>query len=178
MQQIPDDFTRDNDPSMETQETPEILETPEAPEVLETQETVEEFGGFGGGSGGPGGPGGPVPINEERSIPMCIVLSLVTCGIYSIYWFYRNLQDLYMLNGLPNKAGQDILLSIVTCGIYGAYMRYQMGGYIGNARQRVGLPGKNDGVIYLVVSLIGGAIIIDAIIQNELNIISRAARNQ
>ncbi|MGN1134113.1 MAG: DUF4234 domain-containing protein, partial [Oscillospiraceae bacterium] len=31
--------------------------------------------------------GGKVMLLQKRSIPLCIVLSIITCGIYSIYWF-------------------------------------------------------------------------------------------
>lgn len=30
---------------------------------------------------------------QQRSIPMCIILSLITCGIYGIYWEYCIVQD-------------------------------------------------------------------------------------
>ena len=26
---------------------------------------------------------------RQRSIPICIILSLITCGIYGIYWAYK-----------------------------------------------------------------------------------------
>ena len=27
-------------------------------------------------------------MKQNRSVAMCIVLSLVTCGIYALYWMY------------------------------------------------------------------------------------------
>lgn len=35
---------------------------------------------------------------ETRSIPVCIILSIVTCGIYNLYWIYRLAKDVNTLN--------------------------------------------------------------------------------
>src|SRR5947209_2762691 len=59
-------------------------------------------------------------IGQERSIGMCILLTLVTCGIYGIVWMYQIGTDLKNVLGRdePNP-GLDIILSLVTCGIWG-----------------------------------------------------------
>lgn len=58
---------------------------------------------------------------QRRSIAMCIILSLVTCGIYGIYWFVVLTDDANTLlpdnKGLNNTSGGvAFLLSLVTCG--------------------------------------------------------------
>ena len=46
---------------------------------------------------------------QRRSIAMCIILSLVTCGIYGIYWFVVLTDDANTLlpdnKGLNNTSG-------------------------------------------------------------------------
>lgn len=39
---------------------------------------------------------------EERNIAMCIILSLVTCGIYGLYWFVCLTED---TNAAANEEG-------------------------------------------------------------------------
>ena len=52
---------------------------------------------------------------QQRSIPMCIILSLITCGIYGIYWEYCIVQDSNVASNDPyaTSGGMVILLSIV-----------------------------------------------------------------
>lgn len=100
---------------------------------------------------------------------MSIFLSVITCGIYAIYWYYCILDDLYRSNNVPSTAGRDIVLTIVTCGIYGIYMYYQMGQLVNSARLNYGLPEKNDSILYLILGIFGLGIVVYALVQNELN---------
>ena len=57
-------------------------------------------------------------VVKEKSIGLCVVLSLVTCGIYSIYWLYTIAHDLNDLCESQNQEkgaepGLVVVLSIV-----------------------------------------------------------------
>ena len=102
-----------------------------------------------------------------RSVPMSIVLTLVTCGIYGLYWMMKENDD---LNALVNDqtsptGGIVILLSIVTCGIYSLYWYYKMGE---KADYLKGGSGDTK-YIYLLFGLFGLGIITSALIQDEIN---------
>lgn len=105
----------------------------------------------------------------NRNIVTAIILSIVTCGIYAIYWYYTILNDLYTANNQPSKAGTDVLLTIITCGIYGFYMAYQMGKMINSAHIQWGLPEKDDSVVYLLLSIFGLGIVNYCLVQTDLN---------
>lgn len=62
-----------------------------------------------------------------------------------------------------------IILSLVTCGIYGIYWVYTAGSKIDEAKTARGIPSSNSNVLYLILNLVGLAIVTDALIQNELN---------
>ena len=64
---------------------------------------------------------------ERRNIAVCIVLTLVTCGIYGIYWIVCLTNDVNTVSGDVNgtSGGMVVLLTIVTCGIYGIYWAYK-----------------------------------------------------
>lgn len=71
-------------------------------------------------------PGGHI---EQRNIALCIILSIITCGIYGLYWIYKLTEDVNTLKGDPNatSGGIVILLGIITCGIYMWYWLYKAG---------------------------------------------------
>lgn len=58
-------------------------------------------------------PGGHI---EQRNIALCIILSIITCGIYGLYWIYKLTEDVNTLKGDPNatSGGIVILLGIIT----------------------------------------------------------------
>ena len=81
-------------------------------------------------------PGGHI---EQRNIALCIILSIITCGIYGLYWIYKLTEDVNTLKGDPNatSGGVVILLGIITCGIYMWYWLYKQGD---NLDQIKGIP--------------------------------------
>ena len=106
---------------------------------------------------------------QERNIVTCIILSIITCGIYGIYWEICLVNDLNVAADTPNdtSGGMVFLLSIITCGIYLLYWMYKAGE---KAQAKRGLPSDaNSGILYLVLSLVGFSIVSYCLIQNELN---------
>lgn len=106
---------------------------------------------------------------EKRSIPMAIILTIVTCGFYMLYWEYKLLESLYRANNLPSSAGTDVLLSIVTCGIYGLYMIYKAGKMESSANRAYNLPEKDEAALYLILGIFGLGIISFCILQSNIN---------
>lgn len=108
---------------------------------------------------------------QKRNIAVCVILSLVTCGIYGLYWLYCMVEDSNVITSRPDGAsgGMVILLTIVTCGIYGLYWFYRTGEDLDRLRvDRGGLPG-HLGLLYLIVTLLGFGIVTYALLQSELN---------
>ncbi len=110
----------------------------------------------------------------QRSIPLAIVLSIITCGIYSIYWMYCLAEDTNRVSANPNatSGGMVILFSIITCGIYGLYWIFKCGEVIDNYNREKGVSTSNN-VLYLILNIFGFWIITYALLQSELNKIAR-----
>ena len=108
---------------------------------------------------------------ERRNIAVCIVLTLVTCGIYGIYWIVCLTNDVNTVSGDVNgtSGGRVVLLTIVTCGIYGIYWAYKQGEKLDFTKNNRGIPSSNSGVLYLILQIFGFGIIAYALMQNELN---------
>lgn len=108
---------------------------------------------------------------QNRSIATCIILSIVTCGIYGIYWFICLTDDANTVSGDVNGTSGVLacVLTIVTCGIYGYYWSYKLGDKINIAKHRQGMQTSNLGIVYLVLFFFGLGIIAYALAQDELN---------
>ena len=70
----------------------------------------------------------PYPMADGvRSIALGIIFSLLTCGIYSLYWQYKQMVTLNAWLGRTDyRFWLWFFLSILTCGIFGIYYEYKM----------------------------------------------------
>lgn len=107
---------------------------------------------------------------KERNIGIAIILSLITCGIYYLYWIYAVTNEVGHLNESPNfTGGKTILFGIITCGIYFLFWFYQLGGQIAGVQAKKGLPQKDEGLMYVILAVFGMGLISLAIAQSNVN---------
>lgn len=108
---------------------------------------------------------------QKRDLAICIILSIVTCGIYGLYWLFclNNDSNAVSNESNPTSGVTVILLTIVTCGLYGLYWMYKTGNQLDNACQQRGMAASSRGVLYLVLSIFGLGIISYALMQDTLN---------
>lgn len=106
-----------------------------------------------------------------KNIAEGIILTLITCGIYNIFWNWHQMETCNDLVGRKEfNPGAVFLLSLVTCGLYFIYYQYCMGGVIVEIqRKRAVQAFENLPVLSLLLSLFGLSIIVDSIHQHELN---------
>lgn len=107
---------------------------------------------------------------KNRNIVLQIVLSIVTCGIYGIYWFITLTDDTARKADDASLSGvKAFLLSIVTCGIYGIYWYCKMGKTLKVAGDKNGVAVDDNAVLYLILGLFGLGIVAYCIMQSDLN---------
>lgn len=109
---------------------------------------------------------------KKRNIALCIIFSIITFGIYGIYWQICIVNDLNTASGRTQdtSGGVVFLLSLVTCSIYGLYWLYTAGNKVNIIKQRNGMVADgNSGLIYLLLALFSAGIISYCLIQSELN---------
>ena len=108
-------------------------------------------------------------VMQKRSIPVCIILSILTCNLYGIYWFICLTDEANALSGdHKTSGGMAFLLTLITCNIYGIYWAYKMGEKLDMVKRARGIPSSDSGVLYLILALIfplAGW----ALMQNEIN---------
>ena len=107
---------------------------------------------------------------KRREIAVCILLWIVTCGFYGIYWMIVLNDEINTLSGRPGLGGGTVfLLSLLTCGIYEYIWLYQMGQTVDAMREQSGLNRESAPILYLLLGIFGFGIISFALMQNELN---------
>lgn len=113
-------------------------------------------------------------VVKEKSIGLCVVLSLVTCGIYSIYWLYTIAHDLNDLCESQNKEkgaepGLVVVLSIVTCGIYLLYYLWKAGKMVSSLTRSNGQHPSDDSIVLMVLSILQLSLVSYCILQSHIN---------
>ena len=113
---------------------------------------------------------GPAARVPYRNIALCIVFSIITFGIYSIYWMVVLNNEIADAAGEPPivSGGLLVLLTIVTCGIYGIYWAYKQGEKLEKIREMCGRPSGDMQLLLLILALFI-AIVALVIMQSELN---------
>ncbi len=124
--------------------------------------------------GGTSGYNIPAAGITNRSIVTAVILSIVTCGIYGIYWFVCLTNEANQASGDTNatSGGMALLFTILTCGIYSLYWCYKMGERMATAGQRYGKPIENRSLLYLILAIVGLGIVNYCLIQDDLNKLS------
>ena len=145
-----------NDAAIVCSNCGENLSASESQTVTQTQTQTVQSGAVGG-----------VP---NRSIVTAIILSVVTCGIYGLYWFVCLTNDSNKASGdYKTSGGMALLYTIITCGIYGLYWYYQMGKKMAQAGTNNGVDIQDNSILYLVLGVFGLGIVDYCLIQNDLN---------
>lgn len=112
---------------------------------------------------------------KERNIIVQILLTVVTCGLYGIYWFITLTDEAAQAAGDAEfSGGKAFIFTLLTCGIYGIYWYYKMGKTLYQANTKAGIVASDNAVLFLVLGLFGFGIVNYCIMQNELNGLARA----
>jgi hypothetical protein len=105
------------------------------------------------------------------SIAIYLILTLITCGLFNLYWNYKQMEACnYLLKREDFRFLHWLLLSIITCGIYHIYYQYKMGAAIVEI-QRASNRDVFDSlpIISCLVTIFGLSIVVDCIHQHEIN---------
>lgn len=108
-----------------------------------------------------------IPINK-RKIGVCILLSIVTLGIYTIYWEYLLIQNTRAIQKKESSCTGE-LLCLVFVPFYSIYWWFTRGKIVKDRFAEHGYSAIGNEILYLIFSVIGLAIVSMAIMQNDFN---------
>jgi hypothetical protein len=106
-----------------------------------------------------------------RNIALDLILTIITCGIYGLYWQYKQMQT---LNSWLKRKDFDfllwLLLSIITCGIFAMYYEYKMAKGINEIQRENNFKVADDlALICLLLAIFQLIFVSLAIQQLEIN---------
>ncbi len=78
---------------------------------------------------------------ETHDVALRLILTVVTCGLFGLYWIADLTDDIHRLSGKPQtpKGLTAALLTFVTCSVYFYYWLYKISGELVEARREMGL---------------------------------------
>lgn len=98
-------------------------------------------------------------LKADRSLVAYILLSFITCGIYSWYFIYALARDVNAACAGDGKSTAGLvkllLLSFITCGFYAWYWYYALGNRLAENAPRYGLSFQENGTTVLLWMLVG-----------------------
>lgn len=102
---------------------------------------------------------------ENRNIATHIILSIITCGIYGIFWVIKMGRDAVRIKDVNDSGTLEIVLMIFFpfIGFFLAEKKFAEG------CQMYGVPHEDRSVLYLVLGLFGLGIVNYALMQSDLN---------
>lgn len=93
---------------------------------------------------------------ESRDPIMTLVLTLVTCGLYGLYWLFVTTEEVN--KGLGREEYnfvKEFLLTMVTCGLWGMFWMWRFSNSIVEIEQKWGVQPKMDAPILFVTYIFG-----------------------
>src|SRR3990167_2341977 len=111
----------------------------------------------------------PLTRDFEINVALGIILSIITCGLYNIYWNYKQFEAMNKLLGREEyKFWPWLILSILTCGLYHVYYEYKMGAELQRYLKERGVEiTPNLCLAGMIFAFIGLTVISDAVYQYE-----------
>lgn len=104
---------------------------------------------------------------KNRNIALAILFSIITCGIYFIYWQIMINNDMNYLtpeDSFQTSGGIVFLLSLITCGIYAWYWAYRMG-----CKMDLMKNGESHAILFILLQIFGLGIVNNCIMQSAIN---------
>lgn len=102
---------------------------------------------------------------KHRNIVSCILLTLITCGIYGIYWTIMLAKEAVSVKDPSDSAILEIVLMLFLpfVGLFLAEKKFAEG------CAAKGVPHSDNSVLYLILGLVGLGIVGFCMLQNDLN---------
>lgn len=102
---------------------------------------------------------------KSRNIVTAIILTIVTCGIYGIYWAVMLAREAVSVKDPSDNALLEIILFLFLpfLGFYLAEQKLAAG------CAEKGIPHKDNAILYLVLGLVGLGIVNYCMLQSDLN---------
>ena len=102
---------------------------------------------------------------KQRNIVTCILLTLITCGLYGIYWLVMMAKEAVSVKDSMDNAILEIVLMLFIpfLGFFLAEKKFAEG------CAEKGIYHSDNSILYLILGLVGLGIVSACMMQNDLN---------
>ena len=115
-------------------------------------------------------PSGIITPGEKRDPIMVLILGILTCGIYAVYWVYKTSSEIKDALGREDiNPALDAVLTFVTCFVWLVYLAYKYPQLLLQLQDKAGLPRNDITLISLILAIVGLSPVSFFMIQSELN---------
>lgn len=102
---------------------------------------------------------------KSRNIVTCILLTLITCGIYGIYWVICMAREAVSVKD-PSDSGILEIVLMLFLPFVGFYLAEQK---LAAGCAEKGIDHKDNAILYLILGLVGLSIVNYCMMQSDLN---------
>ena len=102
---------------------------------------------------------------KKRNIVTCILLSLITCGIYAIYWAIVMAAEAVKVKD-PSDSGILEIILMLFLPFLGFFLAEKK---LAEGCAAKGIAHEDRSIIYLILGLVGLSIVNFCMMQNDLN---------
>lgn len=102
---------------------------------------------------------------KPRNIVTAVILTLVTCGIYGIYWSVVMTREAVSVKDANDNALLEIVLMLLLplAGLFLVEKKFAEG------LAAKGIEHTDNSILYLILGAVGVGIVANCMIQNDLN---------
>lgn len=106
---------------------------------------------------------------KKRGVASVIIFTLISCGIYSLYWVWQVMKAFDDEVG-PGKlnAAVILILCLLTGPIGWTLFGYAANQSLNKLREKKGLPTVDNEILYIIIGLFIPIVLI-GLVQNEVN---------
>lgn len=108
------------------------------------------------------------PQINKRGIVLCILLSIITLGIYSIYWMYLLVKNTRLIQKNTTSCTGE-MLCLIFVPFYSLYWWYTRGERVKQEFKKYNYAPVGNGVAYLIFAIVGLSIVSMSIMQSDFN---------
>jgi len=102
---------------------------------------------------------------KKRNIVTCILLTLITCGIYGIYWIIMLAREAVSVKDPADSGTLEIVLMLFVSFV-GVFLAEKK---LAEGCAAKGIPHTDNSILYLILGLLGLGIVSLCMMQNDLN---------
>lgn len=108
---------------------------------------------------------------KERNIVTAVILSIITCGIYGIYWVICLAREAVSVKD-PEDSGILEIVLMLFLPFLGFFLAEKK---LAEGCQAKGIAHSDNSILYLILGLVGLGIVNYCMMQNDLNKIAANA---